>query len=363
MKMVSRHPDRESANLYKAFVLLAMPLRGAIRLSKLESGADEKLRAEAAASNYILAEASSRVSAIEIMAKSWKRHGLALGGRDYRQWFGGYANDKAMRSENMKFLQSCEGSIEESEYGEIDSENIGNALQFQAGHSKKTAVSHYGRSVRGMSSDGSLDPRTVAIFIAASDEWLADAGLRNTGNKFHSTHQNGYTEPNSSEVEYDTPCVPRMAQVADCRSSVGNETVQSHLSTSQLHQASVVARAPSLILPIDLVIPHGKSRNARPNSTVIPAASTPPDKDEAANSLICADSEISHEIEIGGSCALRGADVQRDARAESSHQNSGFAHNMAHVPAVKYSFDENLDTSKALKLAVGSPNAVFKSAE
>jgi len=139
--------------------------------------------------------------------------------------------------------------------------------------------------------------------------------------------------------------------------------VQSHLSTSQLHQASVVARAPSLILPIDLVIPHGKSRNARPNSTVIPAASTPPDKDVAANSLICADSEISHEIEIGGSYTLRGADVQRDARAESSHQNSGFAHNMAHVPAVKYSFDENLDTSKALKLAVGSPNAVFKSAE
>jgi len=104
-------------------------------------------------------------------------HGLEMGGRDYRQWFGGYANDKALSNVPMIYLQDIISARHEEE--EEDPENVGNTLQIQAGHSKKTALTHYGRSVRSFGPAGTrnLDPRSMQRFIAASDEWLRDVGL------------------------------------------------------------------------------------------------------------------------------------------------------------------------------------------
>jgi len=234
MKVISRHPDKLSTKLYILFVLLAMPMRGAIRVSRLKEDASLKEREEAVAGYYILVDEKSRSDAIGKMAKAWNRHGLALGGRDYRQWFGGYANDKAIESPNMRYIQeeSISFGAQESE----DEGNVGTSLQVQAGHSKRTAESHYGRSARPIAGgmNASLDPRALKRFIAASDEWLQDAGLSGPFTPDGITHFRRARKPSggiSSERKSRNPDRKRNSLVTPGGSSNSPEGVGGNMNS------------------------------------------------------------------------------------------------------------------------------------
>ena len=176
-QLVSRHMDDVTSFLFKCFGFLCAPLRSATRralhmvFNKTGcSSAEARVYSDGNyADSCLINDISLQRRVSTLIAEQWKRYGIPMTSRQYRQWCGGYAKDRECTDSSTESVMKYLCKVV----------SIPQLMHLQAGHSASVAKAYYGRDVAGIDPGGSLDARHMYFFLAASKKWHIDIGFMN----------------------------------------------------------------------------------------------------------------------------------------------------------------------------------------
>lgn len=179
---ISRHVDRETSFLYKAFLLLVHPVMVQYAEMKEQSeevppGAEREalLRERCLLRDNICFGVVKPVRVAERIGAVLAKYKFPLSFSQFRQWQRGYVKMKGRDSLLLKCLALESREAEDSGNGNDD---VHQAAVVQAGHSTRTASLFYAQSsgLGGVSAEP--DEHLVELFRLASYEWQTDIGMR-----------------------------------------------------------------------------------------------------------------------------------------------------------------------------------------
>lgn len=211
--VLTRHLDRETSALFRAFFVLAHPLLVREEEKQLGEKPQDPVRN---VRDCLTLGAWSAGDMAHSIGRKMTRYGIPFGFREFRQHQRGLAKTKKSTSVLRVISAACEAE-EDIQDRKDGPGTVGEAAVEQAGHSQRTADLMYAQMGKSGRLDIEKEENKIELFRKASEEWHVDLGLREgtasamgpaslrteRGSKKTSVWRGSSTEPGESRAADD----------------------------------------------------------------------------------------------------------------------------------------------------------------